>query len=223
MLQAASNPSLLVGSSISQHPLLQAAVAEGLAPKLAETCRLARKLVREGNKVLIWTCFVRSVEHIAGLLADLGAEFIHGGVDTSDDEELTDSREAKIRRFKDVASDCRVLVANPAACGEGISLHRVCHHAIYVDRNYNAAQYLQSEDRIHRIGLDPGTRTYVTLLHTPNSIDDSVNRRLEAKVSAMRNVLNDPGLDIQPIDLDDDTDGLDAGDLEDLRRMLLEE
>jgi hypothetical protein len=88
--------------------------------------------------------------------------------------------------------------------------------------NYNAAQYLQSEDRIHRIGLEPGTKTFVTLLHTPRSIDESVNRRLETKVSVMRDVLNDPGLDIRPIDLDDETDGLDAGDLEDLRRMLLE-
>lgn len=221
MLQTASNPALLAASNLSGHPLLQAALAEGVSPKIAEACRLARKLVREGNKVLVWSCFVLTVEHVAGLLADLGAEFIHGGVDTSDDEELSDSREAKIRRFKDAESNCRVLVGNPAACGEGISLHRTCHHAIYVDRNYNAAQYLQSEDRIHRIGLAPGTRTYITLLHSPNTIDESVNRRLDAKVAAMRSVLNDPGLDIQPIDLDDDTDGLDSGDLEDIRRMLL--
>lgn len=221
MLQAASNPSLLAGSALANHSLLEAAISEGISPKLTEACRLSRQLAREGKKVLIWSCFVRTVEHVAGLLSDLHAEYIHGGVDTSEDDELSDSREAKLRRFNDPNSDCRVLVANPAACSEGISLHRTCHHAIYIDRNYNAAQYLQSEDRIHRIGLPPGTKTFITLLHSPDSIDDSVLRRLDAKVAAMSNLLNDPGLDIQPIDLDDTSDGLDAGDLDDLRRMLL--
>jgi hypothetical protein len=31
-------------------------------------------------------------------------------------------------------------------------LHKVCQNAIYVDRTFNAAHFLQSEDRIHRLG-----------------------------------------------------------------------
>lgn len=113
-------------------------------------------------------------------------------------------------------------MANPAACSEGISLHHVCHRALYIDRNYNAAQYLQSEDRIHRIGLPPGTKTLITIMCSPHTIDESVDRRLQAKVAAMASVLDDPDLSIRPLDLDsdDDIDGLDAQDIEDIRRML---
>ena len=45
-----------------------------------------------------------------------------------------------------------VLVANYASCAEGISLHHVCHNAIYIDRSFQADQYLQSIDRICRLG-----------------------------------------------------------------------
>jgi SNF2 family DNA or RNA helicase len=220
MLQAVSNPSLLAHTSIASYGLFNEVLTEGLAPKLKEACRLARNWVSEGHKVLIWSFFVNTVEHLAGLLADIGADYIHGGVNVSEDEEIWDSREAKIKRFKDPDSSCKVLIANPAACAESISLHQICHRAIYVDRNYNAGQYLQSEDRIHRIGLPPGTSTYVTILHSAGTIDDSVDRRLESKVSAMRAVLNDPSLNITPIDLEDDTDGLDESDIEDLKRLL---
>ena len=78
--------------------------------------------------MLIWSCFVRNVELIAFRLKDLGAEFIHGGVDAGDETEL-DTREGKIKRFH-TDKNCMVLVANPAACSEGISLHKVCQNAI---------------------------------------------------------------------------------------------
>lgn len=222
MLQAASNPSLLASSSISEHPLLSEVISEGISAKLEYACDLTRKWVGEGNKVVIWSTFVGTVEHLSGLLADIGAHFIHGSVITSDDPDVVDSRETKIRDFNTPDSSCRVLIANPAACSEGISLHHVCHRAIYIDRNYNAAQYLQSEDRIHRIGLDRSVETYITILSSPGTIDESVDRRLQAKVQAMQVVLNDPDLSIHPLDLDtdDDADGLDVSDIEDIRRML---
>ena len=47
-----------------------------------------------------------------------------------------------------------ILIGNPQKGGEGISLHKACHNAIYLDRDYDAGKYLQSRDRIHRIGLD---------------------------------------------------------------------
>ena len=135
-----------------------------------------------------------------------------------------DSREAVIRRFNDPSSHTRVLVANPAACSEGISLHHVCHHAIYVDRNYNAAQYLQSEDRIHRIGVPDDVTTYIVTLTTQDTIDMSVNRRLAAKIARMAEALNDPCLSISHISLDDidspNADGIDADDIADIKALL---
>lgn len=224
MLQAASNPILLSKSPLAGNSFLKDATAEGLPNKIKVACSLTRKWVNEGHKVLIWSSFVDTVEHLTGLLSDVGAHFIHGGVYTSDDDDALDSRESKIREFNDPDSLCNVLIANPAACSEGISLHHVCHRSIYIDRNYNAAHYLQSEDRIHRIGLPKGMSTYITILSSPGSIDESVDRRLRAKVSNMQVVLNDPDLNIEPLDISTDDDnnslGLDSADIEDIKQML---
>ena len=89
---------------------------------------------------------------------------------------------------------CRVMIANPAACGEGISLHKACHHAIYLDRTFNAAHYLQSIDRIHRLGLGEDIVTRIEILEAFRTIDSRVASRLKAKIDSMSMILNDPGL-----------------------------
>jgi SNF2 family DNA or RNA helicase len=209
LLQLVSNPSLLARVEFSHPELLYNVLAEGDSPKLKYVCQRARKLAKEGRKVLIWSSFVENVEIISQRLADIGADYIHGGVEAgSEDEE--DTREAKIKRFHD-DEDAYVLVANPAACAEGISLHTVCHYAIYVDRTYNAAQYLQSEDRIHRLGLPQTTVTDIEILCSSDSVDESVNRRLNLKIDRMARVLDDDSLNTEPeiVDLDDEALGWD--------------
>lgn len=219
LIQTASDPALLAKSDIRHHALLQRATLEP-SPKIQRACDIARRLAQQGQKCLIWSNFVGNVLQIATLLSDLGAEFVYGEVKTSEDDEILDSRESKIRRFKE-DPNCFVLVANPAACAESISLHLVCHHAIYVDRIYNAAQYLQSEDRIHRLGLREDQKTSIYLLVSPTTVDESVERRLKAKVLRMSQFLNDPGLSIPAIDISDDVSiGFDAEDLNDLRNLL---
>lgn len=214
LLQLASNPALIANLPIVQTDLLREVLSEGQSTKIAYACTRARALARQNRKTIIWSTFIPNVELLASQLRDLGADFIHGGVEAGSEED-SDTREAKIRRFHDDKFSF-VLVANPAACSEGISLHTACHNAIYVDRTYNAAQYLQSEDRIHRLGLAPTTKTEIEILVSPHSIDDSVRRRLEAKVAKMAKVLNDKSLSIEETttDLDDSSiDDLDARDI----------
>jgi SNF2 family DNA or RNA helicase len=222
LLQAASNPLLLIRTSSLPSQTLRAIIQEEDSNKIRYACNRARYLAAKGSKVVIWSTFVDTIETIADRLTDIGADYIHGGVDAgSDDEEQT--RERKIRDFH-INDKCCVLVGSPASCGEGISLHEVCHHAIYVDRNYNAGQYLQSEDRIHRLGLKKNQRTSIEILSSVGSVDESVQRRLARKIAAMANVLNDPGLHIDPISLDpdklDDDESLDESDVRDLLRQL---
>jgi SNF2 family DNA or RNA helicase len=191
--------------------LLADVLASGDSPKIALACARARELAAQGKKTIIWSVFVRNVELISQRLADLGADFIHGGVETGNDDE-EETRERKITRFHSDSS-AYVLVGNPAACGESISLHTVCHHAIYVDRSFNVAQYLQSEDRIHRLGLAPEQETIVELLISPNTIDETVDIRLRSKVRRMAEVLDDPNLHIDPVNFDIEDDELDEEDL----------
>lgn len=220
LLQLATNPSLLARVDFEHETLLSEVLSEGDSPKLEYACYRARELAFDGHKSIIWSSFVQNVELVCNRLADLGAEYIHGGVDAgSEDEEGT--REQKIKRFHD-DPHCWVMVANPAACGEGISLHTVCHHAIYLDRNYNAAQYLQSEDRIHRLGLAPEQDTFVEILQSPGTVDESVDRRLTMKIQKMARVLDDKSLNVEPEVVDLDADGFNENDLRDFLDHLKE-
>jgi hypothetical protein len=228
LLEIVSNPSLLARDITFLHDeLLGEVLAEGAAPKIKFACERARRLAKKGQKVIIWTTFRQNVESICDQLRDIGAVFIHGGIDAGSEDD-DGKREGRIRQFR-YDPNCFVMVANPAAAGEGISLHKVCHHAIYVDRTYNAAHYLQSEDRIHRLGLLPDESPTVEILQCPGSIDENVQTRLELKVTAMANALNDRSLSIGanqfiPFDADDDpeseSENLDEDDIESILQWL---
>lgn len=187
--------------------VFQEVMREGESPKMALAVQLAREAIARGERVVIWSMFRESVERLAQLLADTGATFIHGGVDTGSIRDPA-TREGRVASFHDPRGHCMVLVANPAACGEGISLHRVCHRAIYVDRSFNAAHFLQSVDRIHRLGVPPDVLTQVTILEsrTPagiTAIDGAVRARLIVKYRMMNSLLNDRG--IQQLLLDEES------------------
>lgn len=227
LLMFVSHPALLSREiEIAKPGLLAAVMAEGKGPKLTYVLRRARELAREGKKVLIWSSFRHNVEFIAASLQDLGAVFIHGSVDAGDDDD-DGTREGRIKLFHD-DPNVRVMVANPAAASEGVSLHTVCHHALYLDRTFNAAHFLQSMDRIHRLGLPPDQDTTIEIVECAKSVDETVNSRLAAKINAMALALNDTSLridpipmDVQPADDDELPEGeLDADDVQALLRDL---
>jgi len=199
LMQFVSNPALLaqdVAGTFSEE--LSRVLVEGKSIKVDFACERARQLAKQGKKSIIWTSFVSNVELIATRLEDIGADYIHGGVDAGDDSEAN-TREGKIKRFHS-DDNAMVLVANPAAASEGISLHQVCHTAIYVDRSFNAAHYLQSVDRIHRLGLAPEISTNIEIIECKGTIDEIVNKRLKDKVDRMAEVLNDKSLKISEDD-----------------------
>src|SRR5690606_7495942 len=83
----------------------------------------------------------------------LNCKKIFGGTPVEDGTfKVAETREKIRDQFIDENSGLDILIANPAACAESISLHKTCHHSIYYDLSYNCAQYLQSLDRIHRVG-----------------------------------------------------------------------
>jgi hypothetical protein len=109
-----------------------------------------------------------------------------------------------------------VLLSNPATLGEGVSLHQVCHDAVYVDRDFAAGRYLQSLDRIHRLGLAPDIRTQITVLVANQTLDELVEQRLATKLHFMGSVLDDPAV-LELADLDEEPSaaaGMDSSDLQ---------
>lgn len=212
LLEAATNPILLTAGSDEGddpaflHPPLELHGGEPLTDLLASYGNfekpwkyqrveaIVQDAAARGQKVLVWSSFVRNIRTLARLLAPYQPAMVHGGVPS---DEMAPSgvitREREFDRFRHDPA-CTVLLANPAACGEGVSLHHWCHHAVYLDRTFNAGHFLQSQDRIHRLGLQKGVVTRFTLLISAGSIDDTVNGRLAEKVSALAHLMDDPGL-----------------------------
>ncbi len=220
LIQTASNPQLLLaglergsGSLAGDSELiflLRSTLRDEPPAKLTELHSLITGILSTADaKVVIWSSFVANIDYLVQVYADQGAVGIHGGIPTGDDEDLA-YREARIRKFNQDPA-CRVMVANPAACGEGISLHRACHNAVYLDRSYNAAHYLQSVDRIHRLGVPEGIDTNVYMLMAEDTIDDSLEARVTKKIAAMGAVLDDDQLQALAYDPEDAVDELPAG------------
>ncbi|MCR5694874.1 MAG: DEAD/DEAH box helicase [Clostridia bacterium] len=205
VVQFVSNPSLLASDlDYVFDERIGDLLAKTDGPKIEYACKRAMELASQGKKVIIWSQFVKNVEIISDRLKYLGSDYIHGGVDAGNEEE-SDTREWKIKQFHENPNKM-VLVANPAAASEGISLHKVCHNAIYVDRSFNAAHYLQSEDRIHRLGLSKDQNTEVEILECVASIDQVIDSRLRRKIDLMSQSLNDPSLNVDTIHYDSEID-----------------
>ncbi|MFI1099524.1 DEAD/DEAH box helicase [Streptomyces melanogenes] len=167
-----------------------------LSPKYKEVIRVVTENAEAGRKTLVWSTFVRNLTSLERALQKFKPAVVHGG---------TIDRERQIKRFRS-EQDCMVLLSNPATLGEGISLHHVCHDAIYVDRDFAAGRFLQSLDRIHRLGLASDTETRITVLTAEGTIDDVVHERLGRKLTFLGAILDDPALQ-QLADPEEDMDG----------------
>jgi len=229
LLQLASNPSLAykrLRDDPSAHDFpefletLRFASEEETPTKFRALDDIVETLMSNPmEKVVIWSSFVGTIKEIERRFAEYGALSIHGGIKTGSDQEI-EFREARVKRFNEDPR-YRVMVANPAAGGEGISLHHACHNAIYFDRNFNAAQYLQSIDRIHRLGLSDDILTRVYILESAASIDEVLSARLSDKVRAMEIVLDDFGIELLALDTDEVVEDNEAGlDFADERALM---
>jgi len=159
------------------------------------------QLKLEDKKCVVWTNFVRNIDQFTALTRkQIGVPVfsVDGRVAPADGDdggpadELDETRERRIDRFLEHQGSS-ILVANPAACGESISLHSHCHTAIYLDRTYDCARWLQSIDRIHRLGLPAGVTVEI---HIPEAVIDGVpavdgliEASLEKKTFAMSMLL----------------------------------
>ena len=182
--------------------------------KLIEAEKLTRKLLDENKKVIIWCSFVHNMTMFENqLLKDINPILISGKISKETGESAPDiNREKLIKEFKE-DSNPRVLIASTSALSESISLHvdikinngvevrkKVCSDAIYLDRTFNGAHFMQSMDRIHRLGMDKKTIATYYCLVGKDTIDKKIHDRLNEKYLEMGKALDDPW--IQQLDYD---------------------
>ncbi|MGK9166716.1 DEAD/DEAH box helicase [Inquilinus limosus] len=172
LVQLASNPRLI-----------DEAYAE-VPGKLAVLHRLVKEAVNAGSKIIVWTSFVANADWLAAELAEHGSVKVHGALDM-------ETRNAAIAAFK-TDPEVNVLVATPGAAKEGLTL-TVANQAVFFDRSFSLDDYLQAQDRIHRISQ---TQTcFVWNLIGAETVDEWVDSLLTAKRLAAQLAQADVGRD----------------------------
>ena len=208
-----------------------------LPAKFAFTLDLLRQHCSQGLKTVVWTSFVRNIDQFCNLARRqllVPVWSVDGRVPAAVDidivpvspadpqEEIDATRERRIHHFL-IAEGPAVLVANPAACGESISLHEACRNAIYLDRTYDCARYLQSVDRIHRLGLPPDAQVFVHILESTRgaapAVDALVRAAIDRKRARMERLLQ--GAELLPAGLPPEDELTAAeGDRRDLEELI---
>ena len=178
--------------------------------KILRLIELVEELQSQGEKVVIWSNFVKTLKLIQRTVTERGyrAHLIYGDTPLERSKDNTDdlTRERIIREFVSKDSGVDILVANPAACAESISLHKTCSNAIYYDLSYNCAQYLQSIDRIHRVGGSEDKPSYYYFLQYEQSLDQNILANIKNKAERMSLVIDQdyPVYSLDMFDTDDE-------------------
>jgi len=159
---------------------------------------MVMNLINSDKKILVWSTHLKTIDLI---LKELKSEKIITKKITGSTD-LNERADIK-NEFNDKNSRLNVIVANPQACSESISLHKACQNAIYYDISYNTAEFLQSLDRIHRVGGSEEKPVYYDFLHYDNSIDEKVYERVFKKADRQMQIIENENLTFSINDEDD--------------------
>lgn len=181
-----------------------------VTPKIKLAAKLAVELAKKNHNVVVWTVFVANVKFLSNAIRGLDSSFlpieITGEVPLdSDDQKNIRGREELIREFK--SGTGKIMVATLGSISESISLHHSCQRAIYLERGFNAGQYMQSLSRIYRIGSDKQKKVQFTFLQSvfsdqqTETIDHKIDIVLKNRIEHMYTLLDDD-FALHPLDLD---------------------
>ncbi len=156
--QIASNP-LLIDRSYNETPA-----------KFLILNALLSDIVLRREKALVWTSFVENIKILKKRFKQYNPLIIHGEVPIKD-------RADAVKAFQESDKNM-IMIANPSAAREGLTLTKA-NNAIYLDRNFNLVDYLQSQDRIHRISQTKECTIFKIL--AKDTIDEYIDRVIEVK------------------------------------------
>ena len=169
-----------------------------ITSKTQQCLNLINGLVLQKKPIVVWCIYVKTIQNLSRLLKQEGVR-----VKTVYGEVPLDERQTILQEFKNGEFD--VLITNPNTLAESISLHTVCHDAIYFEYSFNLVHLLQSKDRIHRLGLPEGQYTQFYFLETMYpvedgyySMDDQIYTRLRDKESTMLKAIDSDMLEQMP-------------------------
>lgn len=158
LVQVASNPGL-IDESYGETPA-----------KLILLRALLDSILVGDAKAIVWTTFVENAIWLRRELEEYGARCVHGKMSVED-------RERSIAAFLK-EPEVQVLVATTGAAKEGLTL-TVANHAIFFDRSFSLDDFLQAQDRIHRISQE--RECYIYVFTARETIDEWIDLLIDAK------------------------------------------
>lgn len=157
---------------VTSNPQLVDQSYRGKSAKEAILDALLRRIIKAGEKCIVWTNFIENVDLFTKTYAEYGSVKIHGGMKITD-------RNRSVEHFR--TEGYNVMFATPASAKEGLTL-TMANHVIFYDRGFSLDDYLQAQDRIHRISQ---TKTcYIHNIIINGSIDEWIDVLLKSKQNA---------------------------------------
>jgi SNF2 family DNA or RNA helicase len=135
------------------------------------------------DKVVIYTRWQEDLRLITNLLAKRKVEYETIESTTKDRGKVVDNFQNK--------PEVKALVSNVSTGGYALTL-TASHYIIYYDFNFSIIDFLQSQDRIHRIGQTK-TCFYIPLL-VKDSIDEYIYDSLMKKVDIAKGISDKEGI-----------------------------
>lgn len=136
------------------------------------------------KQVVIWCCFKEEIRYLLKILRNRNGE--DPAILTGD--QTGKERAEAIERFR--SGSVQYFMGTPSAGGTGVNGLEVADTEAYHSRNYNLADYLQSIDRLHRIG-SKSTVSVVKMIAL-GTVDEKIDRRLDDKADLQSMLLQKP-------------------------------
>lgn len=168
LVQVTSNPRIL-DESYMEEP-----------GKLTALKKVLKKIDSQHEKAIIWTSFIENCTFLRSELGKDKSVIINGKMNIEE-------RNKSVVKFMD-EDMVRYLIATPQAAKEGLTL-TAANHAIFFDRSFSLDDYLQSQDRIHRISQKHTCFIYNLVLR--DSIDEWIEPLIELKTLAAQATMGD--------------------------------
>lgn len=153
---------------------------EQRAGKLDALDDLLEHIFSKNEKVIIWTQFIETANWLASYLKSYGVTKVNGKL-------AINERNNNLEKFKK-NNEIRCLIATYGAAKEGLTL-TVANNSIFFDRSLSLDDFIQSQDRIHRISQQKECNLYI--LEIEDSIEQWVDELLEAKFKSAQLALCD--------------------------------
>ena len=147
--------------------------------KEQELNSLVKEILSRDEKVIIWTNYLYNIDYFMKKFEIYNCVKICGSMSSED-------RNKSLKEFK--TGDVKILIATPQAAKEGLTL-TVANNAIFYDRGFSLDDYLQAQDRIHRISQKKECNIYNIMIR--GSIDEWIHKLLISKEKAASLVQND--------------------------------